>query len=733
MPLRITDLLNLMNPITFSKLSQMATPTVLILSLVFVAPARALDMTAMVIDSISAHPEVKEKIHVFRQVMSDRDIAESGWRPSVDLEASTGVYDTESPLTGNESRDYDSNRMELSVTQNLFNGYDTTYQVEQTKAQMDAALYDVYDSADNIALRAVQSYLEVIKQRRLYQLAVENVAAHEEILAQIKDRNLSGVGRRSELQQTEGRLARAQASLIAQQNNLEDAATQLHQILGRYVDPQTLVEPDLPIVPGENLDLLIERALIEHPAMRVAESNIAAAQSNHRRSLKTRYPNVDLRLATEYGDDIGGLSGNTEETSLILNLSYNFYRGGRNGAEQQKKISEVYEQKEFAARVRRQVINTLRLSWTADDLLQRQLKFLNAHVIKSGQTVISYREEFFIGQRDLLDLLDAENELNNAKNQYTEANIDFMGARYRVYEGIGALFQAANVNFELDTDGLQVARLRTDKVDELPLPDDEDQDQKVDPLDQCDNSLANGKVNPFGCLEIVPVLTPEIVSFKANIEPTLTDDEFEVEANGVLIITTEQLLANDSDADSDRLEIVDVSQPEVGRLAFNQDDNLVYRPTEGFSGLDTFKYTATDNNGASVTATATVKIKVRTAETIDLEKIQLVNFDYDEARLTEISKSKVDLIIERIKLADNLAIEIYTYTDNIGSDGFNLKLSARRAEALENLLISNGINPDDITARGMGEVNPIADNSTAAGQAINRRGEFIFKVKESSE
>ncbi len=53
-----------------------------------------------------------------------------------------------------------------------------------------------------------------------------------------------------------------------------------------------------------------------------------------------------------------------------------------------------------------------------------------------------------------------------------------------------------------------------------------------------------------------------------------------------------------------------------------------------------------------------------------------VNFIYDEAELTEISKSKVNLIIERIKLAENLTIEIYTYTDNIGSNGFNLKLLA---------------------------------------------------------
>ncbi len=54
-------------------------------------PALALDMTTMVIDSISAHPEIKEKIHVYRQIRQDREIADSGWRPSVDLEASTGL------------------------------------------------------------------------------------------------------------------------------------------------------------------------------------------------------------------------------------------------------------------------------------------------------------------------------------------------------------------------------------------------------------------------------------------------------------------------------------------------------------------------------------------------------------------------------------------------------------------------------------------------------------------
>ena len=60
--------------------------------LLFVSPANALDLSTVIVDSISAHPEVKEKIHVYRQILSDRDIAESGWRPSIDVDASTGLY-----------------------------------------------------------------------------------------------------------------------------------------------------------------------------------------------------------------------------------------------------------------------------------------------------------------------------------------------------------------------------------------------------------------------------------------------------------------------------------------------------------------------------------------------------------------------------------------------------------------------------------------------------------------
>ena len=704
----------------FNKITK---PITLALLCCWAVSVQAVELADLVADTISAHPQVKEKVHVYRQVVSDQSLASSTNKPSVDLQASTGLYNTDSPSTAG-AVDYDSTTVELSVTQNLFNGYDSTNQIKQTESRAQAALYDLYDTADNIALDTVRSYLNVIKHRKLLQLAKENVAAHEGILAQIRERNSSGVGRRSQLQQTEGRVARAHASLIAQQNNLNDALTQLHQLLGRYVEAQELVEPVLPELPPEELNTLIDQALSSHPAMQVASNNIEASQYEYQRSLSSRYPNLDLRLASEWGNDIGGVSGDTTELSLVLNLRYNFYNGGASGSEQSKKISAVYEQKEFAARVRRQIINTLRLAWTADESLKRQLEFFQQYITKAGETVESYREEFFIGQRDLIDLLDAENEHNTAKNDYTGAYFDLMAARYRVYEASGGLFDALQLQSQITADDFTIARIQARAQDALPLPQDEDQDEEQDRSDHCDNSLNQQTVNNYGCALKGEI---ELGYLTRNTLPVAGDDSVQIDNHGILIISRSQLLANDSDADGDKLEIVDFGRAANGRLALNQEKNLVYRPLEEFDGTDTFTYTVSDGKGG--TDTATVSVLVTYNALADLSKIQMVNFKFRSTELTEISAQRIDSIVEQIRRAGDILIEVYTHTDSIGSRRYNMKLSQERAEAMRTLLVSRGIDPASIVAQGMGEEMPIADNSTKEGQAINRRGEFSFKAK----
>lgn len=704
--------------------------------------AMAIELQDFVADSISAHPQVREQVHIFRQTIQDKTIATSGWRPSIDLLASVSKIDGERPIFGGTSiqeSDYTTNNTELSVTQNLFNGFDTKYRIKQAEARIRSALFQLYDTADNIALEAAQGYLNTLKQKRLLVLAEENLASHKETLSKIRKRSNSGAGRRSQLEQTEGRVARAGASLVAQQNNLQDALTRLHEILGRYIDPETMVEPQIPVFPKYNLGESTDQALIQHPAIKVASYNIEVASHEQSRSKSNRYPKIDLRLSKEIGNDINDIEGKTDNTEISLNLEYNFYSGGADRADERKKISAIHEKQQFLARARRQVINTLRLAWKADESLNEQLTFLKKHVVKSRETTNSYQEEFFIGQRDLVDLLDAKNELNSAQNRYTEAYYDALAARFRIYEGTGELFQVLNLNPVVEKYDLRVARIQAKGKDKLPLNPDYDSDNETDAGDHCDNSETDSLVNQYGC-EADAEQTSKILAVDPSLEIDITtdvqefdavDDDYQLNQNGVMEVTSEMLLENDLDANKSTLEILSFTQPVNGTLALKINSKskkeLIYRALEGFVGVDTFTYTLVNSRDEADTATVSVTIPPETD--IDLNRVHYVNFLFSKSELTESSREKAERIIKKLTSNHQVLVNIYAYTDSIGSEAYNLKLSNKRAQAMRILLTNAGIDSKRIKVYGMGESNPISENETKEGQAINRRGEFHFVLQ----
>ncbi|MEW6507501.1 MAG: OmpA family protein [Bacteroidota bacterium] len=101
-----------------------------------------------------------------------------------------------------------------------------------------------------------------------------------------------------------------------------------------------------------------------------------------------------------------------------------------------------------------------------------------------------------------------------------------------------------------------------------------------------------------------------------------------------------------------------------------------------------------------------------------------VNFEFNS---TKISPESYPILFDAVKTLlknTDLRIEIQGYTDNIGSESYNMKLSQRRAEAVKGYLQSKGISGSRLRATGFGESNPVADNKTAEGRAMNRRIEF---------
>ena len=107
-----------------------------------------------------------------------------------------------------------------------------------------------------------------------------------------------------------------------------------------------------------------------------------------------------------------------------------------------------------------------------------------------------------------------------------------------------------------------------------------------------------------------------------------------------------------------------------------------------------------------------------------------VNFNFDSAELTSTAKGNLDKISKVLINNPKTLITIYGYTDSVGKDEYNMKLSRSRANAVKSYLGTKGIGVKRITSQGMGEADPIASNDTKEGQAKNRRVEFGIIANE---
>ena len=130
----------------------------------------------------------------------------------------------------------------------------------------------------------------------------------------------------------------------------------------------------------------------------------------------------------------------------------------------------------------------------------------------------------------------------------------------------------------------------------------------------------------------------------------------------------------------------------------------------------------------TVTPEPPKRVEVK-ADRIDInEKIQ---FELDKAEILQASHGLLDEIVDVLKKnADIKKVDILGHTDSDGTDAYNQDLSDRRAKAVLQYLVSHGVESKRLTARGLGEAKPIADNETAEGKEKNRRVEFLIVERE---
>jgi len=327
----------------------------------------------------------------------------------------------------------------------LFDGFFVKNEVERQTARADAAAYGVLGAAENTALKVVDAYLEVLRRQELAEvLTKDNLVVHQRTFDQIKQRAESGVGRKADMDQVMARLALTQANVMAAESNLREAEITFQRVVGKM--PQNLTKPGAPdqAMPMD-LKSAIEVAMANHPILKAAMADVEQAQAQHRAARSLHSPRLDLELGYNDNNNISGLSGDNESAIAMLRMRYNLFRGGADEARVGQTASSINEATEISHKTMREVEESIRLSWNAYTTAHERLIPLRLHAEAMDATREAYTKQFSVGQRTLLDMLDAENEHFTARSNYVTGQYIELFGKYRVLASTGKLLESLQV------------------------------------------------------------------------------------------------------------------------------------------------------------------------------------------------------------------------------------------------------------------------------------------------
>jgi len=381
--------------------------------------------------AITSHPEINARYHDFMSYLEEQNVARAGWRPQVTAQAWTG-REWRSNIESSPSYDWGRHGWSLELRQLLFDGGATSNRIRQAGFEKLSRYYDLHATSNNLANEAVAAYLDVQRYRAMQSLAQENYSMHATTLNQLRERQESGVGRGVDMEQASGRLSLAQTNLMTESNNLNDVTQRFRRVIGEYppaeLPPVPEVQEGLPVL-GQTQDF--SDAIRVNPSILSKQALVQAAQAGRKVAQAAHSPTLDLRAGTGRDREAPGIGSRDVQSSRVqLMLSYPLYRGGADSARIRQTAAQGYAAQDVRDYTCRNVQQELSIAWNNIVRLRQQMPFLREHELSTSKVRVAYLQQYRIGQRSLLDLLDTENELFDARRAMMNAEYDLKKAEY---------------------------------------------------------------------------------------------------------------------------------------------------------------------------------------------------------------------------------------------------------------------------------------------------------------
>ncbi len=409
---------------------------------------QAQSLEQAVASALESNPRIRAAFNRFKATEQQITQARAGYMPSVNLTAGAGQEWTTTPAlrtVGDTPVDLTRSGAGINLRQLLFSGFETQSEVARTTAATESERFTLLAEAENLALEVSVAYLNALEAEQIVLLSDNNLQTHLDIQKQIRQRTQSGLGSTSDLSQINARVALARANLIAAKNNQADAQTQFLRLVDQLPDGLVTPVPDETMLP-QSAEEAFAYGRDANPTILSARKDIDAAAAQYESSKSRYFPELAIELGANTGDNLGGIPGNANDATAMLRLNYNLFSGGRDRARVKESAYQINEAKEINERTQRQLRESVNLAWNARTLIEEQLVYLRDHVESAHATREAYQKQFQLNRRTLLDLLDTENELFDARRAYVAAESDYLQSQYRLLNASGRLLSSLRVN-----------------------------------------------------------------------------------------------------------------------------------------------------------------------------------------------------------------------------------------------------------------------------------------------
>lgn len=362
----------------------------------------------------------------------------SGWRPTVSVSGSYGVERSDSTTNGQANKSADVTEPltgSLTVSQNLYRGGRTVAATESAENTVKADRARLSATEQSVLLSAVTAYADVVRDQAVLELNINNERVLQRQLEATRDRFRVGEVTRTDVSQAESRLSRASADRIAAEGSLTDSRAAYENVVG---EAPVVLRPAKPL---EDLPASLPEAV--NAAKRgnygVAQARYVemSAKSDVRQIVGELLPALSLNGEMATNHETATDRSENQTVSVIARVSVPLYASGSVTSRARAAKQTVSQRRDELNQAVRDAVEDATEAWQVLQTGRAQIRAFSAAVEAAEIALEGVREEANVGSRTVLDVLDAEQELLDARVGLVRSMRDELVATYQLRQAIG--------------------------------------------------------------------------------------------------------------------------------------------------------------------------------------------------------------------------------------------------------------------------------------------------------